>query len=78
MTGLVERPSPSSVNDLQLVRERERQSVNEFLEQRHPLGDVPGWKACFSARYDDSLVAVVILGRPVSRYDDDGTELSIP
>lgn len=70
-------PAAASVDDLALVRERERKPVNEFLEQRHPLGDVPGWKACFSARYQDSLVAVVVLGRPVARMADDGTELSI-
>jgi hypothetical protein len=65
------------VDDLKLVRERERQPVNEFLEQRHPLGSVPGWKACFSARYKDSIVAIVVVGRPVARAADDGTELSI-
>jgi hypothetical protein len=70
-------PSPSSVSDLTLIRERERQPINEFLEQRHPLGSVPGWKACFSARYRDSIVAVVVIGRPVARNADDGTELSI-
>lgn len=69
--------SPPSTDDLRLTRERERQPVNEFLEQRHPLGGVPGWKACFGARYDDLLVAVVVLGRPVARMADDGTELSI-
>ena len=69
--------SPTSVDDLTLVRERERATVNEFLEQRHPLGSVPGWKACFSARYGDCIVAVVVLGRPVARQADDGTELSI-
>jgi len=70
-------PTASSVSDLELVRERTRQPINEFLEQRHPLGSVPGWKACFSARYNDAIVAIVILGRPVARHADDGTELSI-
>ena len=70
-------PTPSNTDDLELVRERKRQPVNEFLEQRHPLGSVPGWKACFSARYRDSIVAVVIVGRPVARQADDGRELSI-
>lgn len=70
-------PTPSTVDDLELVRERERQPVNEFLEQRHPLGSVPGWKACFSARYNDSIVALVVVGRPTARMADDGTELSI-
>lgn len=70
-------PSPSSLDDLELTRERTKQPVNEFLEQRHPLGGVPGWKAAFGARYRDFLVAVVVLGRPVARAADDGTELSI-
>jgi hypothetical protein len=70
-------PSPSSTDDLELVRERTKQPVNEFLEQRHPLGGVPGWKACFGARYKDSIVAVLVVGRPVARAADDGTELSI-
>lgn len=69
--------TPPSVSDLELTRERTRQPVNEFLEQRHPLGSVPGWKACFGARYNDSIVAVVIVGRPVSRHSDDGTEVAI-
>jgi len=72
-----EPPTASSVDDLELVRERTKRPINEFLEQRHPLGGVPGWKACFSARYQDSIVALVILGRPVAREADDGTELSI-
>lgn len=70
-------PTPGSVEDLTLVRERTKRPVNEFLEQRHPLGSVPGWKACFSGRYRDSIVALVVVGRPVSREADDGTELSI-
>lgn len=68
---------PSSVNALELHRERSRNEINEFLQEHHPLGGVPGWKACFSARYNDELVAVVVVGRPVSRLADDGTELSI-
>lgn len=75
-TGLCQQPTPSSVDDLELTRERTRQPINEFLEQRHPLGDVPGWKACFSARYRDSIVAVVVVGRPVARQSPDG-ELSV-
>lgn len=70
-------PTPASVDDLELVRERKRAPVNEFLEQRHPLGRVPGWKACFSARFRDSIVAVVVIGRPVARQADDGTELNV-
>lgn len=70
-------PTPSTITDCELVRERERRPVIEFLELRHPLGGVPGWKACFSARYQDSIVALVVLGRPVARMADDGTELSV-
>lgn len=75
--GIMLPPTAPSVNDLTLIRERERQPINEFLEQHHPLGSVPGWKACFSARYNDSIVAVLVVGRPVARNADDGTELSI-
>ena len=74
---IAETPTPASTCDLTLTRERSRKPVNEFLEQRHPLGSVPGWKACFSARYQDYIVAVLVLGRPVARMDDDGTEISI-
>lgn len=70
-------PTPGSVDALKLTWERERQPVNEFLEQTHPRGGVPGWKACFGARYRDMLVAVVVLSRPVARLADDGTEISI-
>jgi hypothetical protein len=70
-------PTPPSVNHLELVRERTKQPITEFLEQHHPLGGVPGWKACFSGRYKDSIVALVVVGRPVARAADDGTELSI-
>lgn len=75
--AIAQPPTPSSVSDLQLVRERTTRPVNEFLEQRHPLGSVPGWKACFSGRYRDSIVALVVVGRPVARQADDGTELSV-
>jgi len=70
-------PSPSSVEHVEVVRERKKQPVNEFLEQRHPLGGVPGWKACFSGRYKDSIVGLIVVGRPTARMADDGTELSI-
>lgn len=70
-------PSPSSVNHVELHRERDRQVVNQFLTRLHPLGPVPGWKACFSGRYQDNIVGCVVVGRPVARHDDDGTEVSI-
>lgn len=75
--GLVEQPTAPSVGAVELTRERTKQPVNEFLEQRHPLGGVPGWKACFSGRYRDSIVGLVVVGRPVARAADDGSELSI-
>lgn len=75
--SLTTLPTPASTDDLTLTRERDRTLVNEFLEQRHPLGSVPGWKACFGARYRDFIVAVAVIGRPVARMADDGTELSI-
>lgn len=74
--ALSQPPTAGSVSHLELVRERTRQPVNEFLEQRHPLGSVPGWKACFSGRYKDSIVALVVVGRPVARQAPD-SELSI-
>ena len=74
--GLCQLPTPESVDHLELTRERERQPINAFLEQRHPLGGVPGWKACFGARYCDSIVAVVVVGRPVARQAPD-SELAI-
>lgn len=70
-------PTAPSTDALTLVRERDKATVNEFLEHRHPLGGVTGWKACWSARYRDSIVAIVVVGRPVARAADDGTELSI-
>jgi len=75
--ALTDPPTPESVSDMTLCRERDRTLVNTFLRRRHPLGEVAGWKACFSARYRDSLVAVVVVSRPVSRHADDGTEVSI-
>lgn len=77
MATISEPPTAPNLDSVTLTRERERAPVNEFLEQRHPLGSVPGWKACFSARYRDSIVALVVVGRPTARMADDGTELSI-
>lgn len=69
-------PTPPSTDALTLIREREKQPVNEFLEQHHPLGSVPGWKACFSGRYEDMITALVVVGRPVARCAPGG-ELNI-
>ena len=72
--------APSSVADLELSRERSRNEVNSFLESEvvdHQLGSIPGWKAAFGARYQDELVAVCILGRPVARQIDADTVVSI-
>jgi hypothetical protein len=70
-------PTPWSTDQLRVTREREKRPINEFLEQHHPRGGVPGWKACFGARHGDYLVAVMVLSRPVARLADDGTEISI-
>jgi len=70
-------PSPSSVNHLELSRERSRKQVNQFLNRVHPRGEVPGWKACFGARYQGYLVACLVVGRPNSKYSDDGNTLEI-
>ena len=74
---LGEQPTAASVEDLEVCRERTKQPIDAFIESWHTLDPVPGWKACFGARYKDSLVAVIIIGRPVSRVADDGSELSI-
>ena len=66
-----------SVDDLEVTRERTKQPIDAFIESWHSLDPVPGWKAAFGARYQDRLVAVIIIGRPVSRVVDDGSELSI-
>ncbi len=71
---------PRSVSDLRVTRERSRNEINRFLELddvNHKLGDVPGWKAAFGARYNSKLIAVCILGRPVSRMVDSNAEISI-
>lgn len=73
-------PAPDSVADLNLSRERSRTEVNNFLEAdivSHQLGSVPGWKAAFGARYDEELVAVCVLGRPVARHIDADEVISI-
>lgn len=75
-----EKRSPKSVSDLQLHRERSRNEINSFLESdgvNHKLGGVPGWKAAFGARYQNELIAVCVLSRPVSRHVDDGSTISI-
>lgn len=73
-------PTPTSVDDLRLTRERSRSEVNDFLDAEvvgHELGSVPGWKAAFGARFDDELVAVCVLGRPVARHIDADEVISI-
>jgi len=70
-------PTPGSVNDLSLSRERDLARVNTFLNSHHPLGGVEGWHAAFAARYDDSIVALVVLGRPKARHSDDGDTTEI-
>ena len=73
-------PTPTSVDDLRLTRERSRSEVNDFLDAEvvgHELGSIPGWKAAFGARFDDELVAVCVLGRPVARQIDADEVISI-
>jgi hypothetical protein len=74
-TELVQEvPEPPSVKQLNLTRERSRIRVNEFLESpevNHKLGGVPGWRACFGARYKGILYAVCVVGRPTARMLDD-------
>lgn len=72
-------PTASSVNHLDLVREKgdgSRTRVNRFLRRHHPLGEVPHWVAAWSARYQDCIVAVVVLNRP-ARMVDDTEEINI-
>jgi hypothetical protein len=68
---------PYSTSYLTLNRERSKRTVNGFLETHHPRGGVPGWKACWTAQYASEIVALIVLGRPVSRHADDGTQISI-
>jgi len=75
--SLVDPPTPSSVEDVQLTRECNLSTVNDFLERHHPRGSIPGWKAVFGARYEGHLVALLTLSRPSSRHADDGTRLEI-
>jgi hypothetical protein len=74
---LVDPPSPTSVSDLTVTRERSRTDVNRFLERHHPRGGVSFWYACFGARYQDHLVSCVVIERPSSRLLDDGTVAEI-
>jgi len=70
-------PTPSTVNNLELSRERSRRDVNQFLNRVHPRGSVAGWKACFGARYQGFLVACLVIGRPNARHSDDGQTIEI-
>ena len=75
--ALIKPPTPGSVTDLSLSREKSHTQINRFLERVHPRGSVAGWKACFGARYEGYLVACIVLGRPSARHADDGTRLEI-
>jgi len=70
-------PEPPSVASLSVNRTRNKQAVNAFLEAHHPLGDVPGWKAAWTATYKGYIVACLVLSRPVSPDLDDGSRLGI-
>ena len=77
--GVALPPTPNSVSDFTLVREKgdgSRKRVNRFLRRHHPLGDVPHWIAAWSARYRDYIVAVIVLNRP-ARMVDDSEEINI-
>jgi hypothetical protein len=52
--------------------------ANDFVEQRHRHHlPVIGHKFSIGAVFDDKLVGVVIVGRPVSRMRDDGLTLEV-
>jgi GNAT superfamily N-acetyltransferase len=76
-TAVTVPPSPQSVDDLTLTRERSHKVVNTFLDRHHPRGSVAGWKACFGARFQGYLTAVIVLGRPSARHADDGSRLEV-
>lgn len=57
----------TSVDQLSVIRDRDRIGVNAFLEHPqvdHDLGSVVGWKACFTATYRGRRVATAVLSRP--------------
>lgn len=74
-------PTPASVSDLLLYREKgdgSRKRVNRFLEHvGHKLGGVPHWKAAWTARYRDHIVSAIVLNRPAARMVDDEKEIVI-
>jgi len=76
-TQLTDPPTPDSVSDLTVTRERSVDTVNRFLERHHPRGGVDFWHACFGARYQSHLVACVVIERPSARMLDDGTVVEI-
>lgn len=68
------------LDDLTLTREKSRKEVNDFLELDevgHDLGSIQGWKAVFGTRYDNELIAVVVLGRPLARWYDADKRVNI-
>jgi len=76
-TELTDPPTPSSLKDLELTRERSTKTVNRFLERNHPRGGIPGWLACFGARYQGHLTACIVISRPTARGLDDGLTAEI-
>jgi len=74
---LTDPPSPASVTNLVLTRERSRNRANRLLERHHPRGRVQYWYACFGARYQGHLVGCVVIERPSARQLDDGTVVEI-
>jgi hypothetical protein len=74
---LTDPPSPASVSELTLTRERSHNRVNRFLERHHPRGGIVGWLACFGARYQNQLVGCAVIERPSARHYDDGTRTEL-
>jgi len=74
---LTDPPTPASVSDCVLTRERSRKAVNRFLERVHPRGGVAGWLACFGVRHRSHLVGCVVLERPSARMLDDGAHIEL-
>jgi hypothetical protein len=52
--------------------------ANAFIREHHRHHNpMPGAKFCIGISDDDRIVGVAIVGRPVSRHDDDGWTLEV-
>lgn len=74
---LYEPSQPARARQLYASLIHDRRPVNAFLSAHHYLGGVPGWKFCMGAFYRFELVGVAVIGRPVSRHEDNGETLEI-